>query len=148
MERNDLLSGLILIALSGVLWVMTSSFPELDNGYPGPALFPRIIAVALGLAGTVMWGRSMRPYRRTPSSETANQLPAWPPLLRMGIGIAAIASYPLLIQYVHFVPVMAGLILLFGILLQAALWKAAATAVVSAGLIYGLFTYLLGIQFG
>jgi putative tricarboxylic transport membrane protein len=43
--------GLSLIIFALAVIIHTRTFPSLDNGYPGPSLFPRVLAVLFILAG-------------------------------------------------------------------------------------------------
>jgi putative tricarboxylic transport membrane protein len=43
--------GLFLIIFALAVIIHTQTFPSLDNGYPGPSLFPRVLAVLFILAG-------------------------------------------------------------------------------------------------
>jgi len=43
--------SLIALGLGIAAWVMSNSFPRTDEGYLGPALFPKILAVVLVVAG-------------------------------------------------------------------------------------------------
>jgi len=140
--RRDVLSGSLLIVFSLLLWFQTLSFPELDNGYPGPALFPQLIACGLGLLGAYLVARSVfSKVTFTPGSNKSSR----GKVLRLFTGIILVATYPLFVHHVHFIPIMAGLIFFFGIILNNKPWKAMLTAVLSAGLIYALFTQLLGV---
>jgi len=47
----ELLVSLIALGLGIAAWVMSNSFPRTDEGYLGPALFPKILAVVLVVAG-------------------------------------------------------------------------------------------------
>ena len=51
MRTSDTAIGLFLIIFAGVVLVHVQSLPELDNGYPGPALFPSVLAVLFILCG-------------------------------------------------------------------------------------------------
>ncbi|MBX2820233.1 MAG: tripartite tricarboxylate transporter TctB family protein [Rhodothermaceae bacterium] len=139
---RDVLSGSLLIVLSLLLWVRTLSFPELENGYPGPALFPQLIAFCLGILGAYLVVRSVASKNTlSPSSRPSSK----GRVLRLFTGIILVATYPLFVHHIHFIPIMAGLIFFFGIILNNKPWKAMLTAVLSAGLIYALFTQLLGV---
>ncbi|UCF92002.1 MAG: tripartite tricarboxylate transporter TctB family protein [Desulfobacterales bacterium] len=51
MRVSNTAIGLFLIVFAGTVLVYVQTFPSLDNGYPGPALFPRVLAVLFLLAG-------------------------------------------------------------------------------------------------
>ena len=131
------------MVLAGWLWFYTGSFPQMDDGYPGPSLFPRLIAIGLGLAGVVLSLKAVKGRRaKSPDSLARRTLAG---TIRLGVGILLVSAYPLLTQSVHFIPVMAGFILIFGLLLRNPAWHALFMAVLSAGLMYLMFTQLLGV---
>lgn len=140
--RRDTVSGVLLLGLS--LWIawQSSSFPQLENGYPGPALFPQIIAMSLACAGIFIIFRQARSKSVEPvkSLNISSKLAGG---LRLFAGLALAVSYPFLIEFAHFIPVMAMLIMFVGLLLKNAAWHALFMSVLSAALIYGLFTQLL-----
>ncbi len=51
MRVSDTAIGLSLIIFACAVLLHVQSFPELDNGYPGPALFPSVLAVLFILCG-------------------------------------------------------------------------------------------------
>lgn len=139
--HRDITSGLLLVGLS--LWVywQTTGFPQLDDGYPGPSLFPGVIALCIGTAGVVMiLKRVLRRSTRARQGSSGIQPAA---LLRLLAGITLAALYPLLVQFTHFIPLMAFIILFVGLLLKNEAWHALLLSVLSASLIYALFTQLL-----
>ncbi len=142
-RQRDLLSSFLLLGLSAALWFYTESFPDLGDGYPGPALFPRVIAIALAGCGAMLLVTALRRggTTREPLDRGTGQR-AW----RLLVGLVLVGSYPVLIGYIHFIPLMAGLIILFGLLLNSTSWHALLTALLSAGIIYLLFSQLLGVQ--
>ncbi|MEM8484939.1 MAG: tripartite tricarboxylate transporter TctB family protein [Bacteroidota bacterium] len=141
--HRDAFSGVLLISLS--LWVLWYSrgFPQLDNGYPGPSLFPVLIAGSIGLAGLWLAYRGLRQSGTPRKPRTAKSVLSG--LARLLTGIALAALYPVLINYTHFIPVMAFLILFVALMLKHTAWHAMLMAILSASLIYGLFTQLLNV---
>ena len=140
--HKDVLAGTVLLTLCIMIWVYSSSFPELNDGYPGPSLFPRIMGVSLGLMGFWLIVRSLGTRRLTSDKRLKNTRGG---LLRLFVAVGIVSTYPLLITYVHFIPIMAVLIVVFGFLLKNKAWQAMLTASLSALLIYALFTKLLGV---
>ena len=51
MRVSDTAIGVFLIIFACAVLVHVQSFPKLDNGYPGPALFPSVLAVLFVLCG-------------------------------------------------------------------------------------------------
>lgn len=139
---RDAVSGIALLALSLWLWYYTASFPQLDGGYPGPGLFPRIVALGLGLAGVMLLIQALRGKSR---SKQKKRTISWSGMARFATGMGLLAAYPVLIEQFHFIPVMALLIFVFGLLLRSPRWHALMMATLSAALIYALFTQLMGV---
>ena len=54
MKVNDAVWGALLLLLSAALLVHVQSFPRIPGQQVGPALFPGIIAVALGVCGLLL----------------------------------------------------------------------------------------------
>ncbi len=142
--HRDIISGLLLVGISVWIWWQTSAFPKLQDGYPGPALFPQIIAILLAVAGLYLAAKGSR-KKATTKSPSYSPTKALAGLTRLFIGLALAALYPVLIQYTHFIPVMAFLILFVALLLKNAAWHALLMSVLSAALIYSLFTQLLNV---
>lgn len=141
---KNLISGVLLIGLGGWLWMYTGTFPELQEGYPGPALFPRVIAVGLVLAGLSLVGGSLR--RLAATRQRVHLVPpAWDGLLRLGLGIGLVVLYPLMQGGLGFIPTVSILSFVIAVALKARLVVAALTAVCATFLLYWLFTGLLGV---
>lgn len=136
--HKDLTAAALLASLGVGLWWITESFPDLPEGYPGPALFPRIIGVALVAAAVALGATGLRLKRRTARGEGT----AWGPLVLI---VAVVGSFPVLAPYVGVAPAVC-LICLFGALLLRVPWRTALLVAIGVtAVLYGLFTVLLGI---
>lgn len=144
MLNSNTISGLILLSISGWTWWQASSFPVLDDGYPGPALFPQVIAVSLALAGLYLVLKKTE-FSKTTSTTKPARSGRLAGAGRLFVGLALTALYPILIQFTHFIPLMAMLIFFVALLLKNPAWHALLMSVLSAALIYGLFTQLLSV---
>lgn len=60
MKKSDLIGGGIFLVLGILIFLFTFGFPTLDKGHPGPALFPRILAVLFIVFGGVVFFRGWR----------------------------------------------------------------------------------------
>ena len=139
---KNLIAGVLLAGLGVWLWVYTGSFPTLEEGYPGPALFPRVIAAGLALAGLGFIGGSLR---RTGEIRQALGRPAWPGVMRLALGVALVALYPLMQAWMGFIPTVSLLCFVIAVVLKVRLIVAALAAVAGTLLLYGLFTGVLGV---
>ncbi len=138
--NKDLTAAALLAGLGVGLWWITESFPDLPEGYPGPALFPRMIGVTLLAAAVALGVTGLRPKRR--SAAARGEETAWgPPALI----VAVVSSFPVLAPHIGVAPAVC-LTCIFGALLLRVPWRAALLLAIGVtGVLYGLFTVLLGI---
>ena len=60
MRISNTVIGLVIILFGGAVLIDTRTFPSLENGYPGPSLFPNILAVLFIIAGIVLVVQGVR----------------------------------------------------------------------------------------
>jgi len=102
-KLNDAVFGLILLALGLAVIVVTASYPTIPAQRVGPALFPSLIAIGLGIGGTILVVRGWRARLAVPMVQ-------WDPWVRSrrhvaGVVavIASIAFYILAVDRLGFV---------------------------------------------
>ena len=152
-HRSTILFGGTAMLLGLAVFLYAQSFPSLPEGYPGPSLFPQIVAIGLFLCGITLVIGSFQKKQETatPSSSRGD-------FRRLGFGIALAALYPLAypfiapLQYEWGLAFSPGLILL-GIQVFAIAWltevplrSAVIAGLLSPVIIYGVFTLLLGVS--
>ncbi len=138
----NLLAGILLAGLGVWVWVYTESFPTLQEGYPGPALFPRVIAAGLALAGVGFIGSSLR---RMGEIQRAPGRLAWAGVARLALGVGLVALYPVMQTWLGFIPAISILCFVVAVALKVRWIVAAVVAVAGTLLLYGLFTGVLGV---
>ena len=116
MARRELAAGLVLIALGLWLAVLTAALPARSlPDTPGPAFFPWVIVVLLGVLATALAIRGVRGLRAAKSGDGVH-----PGGLRRHhlIGLAWFAVFLAVLPVVGFVvgaiPFFAGLMVLYG----------------------------------
>ena len=131
--------GLILFAIA-VLF-NTRTFPTLDNGYPGPALFPNVLAVLFIAAGITLAFKGLRRGERffkfDVSDITRNGL------INILLVLGAIVFYILLSDFLGFL--ITSFIVLLGLMQRlnvSTVWSLTMSAAVTLA-IYGLFAKIL-----
>jgi putative tricarboxylic transport membrane protein len=125
---SDRLTGLVLLALA-IAYGMTASGPL------GPAVFPVVLAVPLGLFGLYL---IVRPDRE----------PAWPKgpaLMKQILALVAFVAYAYLLEPLGFVVSTFLAVVALGWLLGARLHQAAAAGAGIALVLFVLFDTLLGL---
>ena len=143
--KKNLISGLFFVGFGVWIWFYTGTFPSLPEGYPGPALFPKVIAIGLMLSGLALIITQFT-KKDVSDTDTAPTSPlGWSGPVRMLVGITLVLCYPLLQGWIGFVPTLSLLSIIIAVLLGARFIVAVPTAVISSLLIYWLFTGLLGV---
>ena len=133
--------GLFLILFAAVVLWHVQSFPSLDNGYPGPALFPSVLAVLFIFCGIGLIIQGVRQREKLLKFDTGTL--ALSGLLNILFVLGTIVCYIFLAQYAGF------LIFSFLVLLILMKWlkvKPLASILMSSGVtlvIYLLFAKVL-----
>ncbi len=71
MRVNEAVLGVLMLALTALVWSVTAAFPRIPGQPYGPDLFPRLISGALGIAGVLMILRGLLSTPREPFAELA-----------------------------------------------------------------------------
>ncbi|HEX7125585.1 MAG TPA: tripartite tricarboxylate transporter TctB family protein [Thermodesulfobacteriota bacterium] len=136
MRRADVVSGGAAALAGAAAYALTLPFPELADGHPGPALFPRLVAGLMVLFGLVLaWqgarGEPAEAAEGGAATERAGVLNAL-------LVVAAVVGYILVVERAGFVPTL-------GVLLFALMWRLGVRLGAAVGLAAGLAvgTYLL-----
>ena len=141
MRVSNTAIGLFLILFATVVLWHVQSFPSLDNGYPGPALFPSVLAVLFIFCGIGLITQGIRQREKLLKLDTGTL--TLPGLLNILFVLGTIVCYIFLAQYVGF------LIFSFLVLLILMKWlkvKPLASILMSGGVtlvIYLLFAKIL-----
>lgn len=153
---RDTISGLFLLGLSIVIYLQSLSFPMLPEGYPGPSLFPQILALSLGLLGLGLCVSSLRekPEETFKTSLQKGSSTGWGRILG---AMATVALYPLAYPYltplqsslgIPFNPMIGVLglcLFLLALIAKVPLRAALLASVGGPVLVYVVFTQLLGV---
>lgn len=66
MKFNDAIAGALFVAIAIFVFVYAGSFPAMRGVAYGPDLFPRVIAVLMGVGGATLIVGALRPAGRQP----------------------------------------------------------------------------------
>jgi len=141
MRVSNTAIGLFLILFAAVVLWHVQSFPSLDNGYPGPALFPSVLAVLFIFCGIGLIIQGARQREKLLKFDTGTLNLSG--LLNILFVLGMIVCYIFLAQYIGF------LIFSFLVLLILMKWlkvKTLASILMSGGvtlIIYLLFAKVL-----
>ncbi len=141
MRVSDTVIGLSLIIFAVAVLVHVQSFPELDAGYPGPALFPSVLSVLFIFCGIGLIFQGIRRKENVLKLDIGSvSIAGW-------INIAAVLGA--VVCYIFFSDFLGFLIFSFVILLILMKWLRVSTVlslVMSVGVtlvIYLLFAKIL-----
>jgi putative tricarboxylic transport membrane protein len=132
---SDRLTGLALLALALAYGVTAGGYKAMIGDPLGPAVFPIVLAIPLGLLSLYLIAR--------PDRE-----PVWPKrraLLKQLLAIIAFVAYACLLEPLGFVVSTFLAVVLLGWLLGARLHQAGAAGVGIAVVLFVLFDTLLGL---
>lgn len=120
MRVNEAVLGVLLIALMGLVWSVTASFPRIPGQPYGPDLFPRVISGFLGIAGVVMILRGLLSQPRLPFAELAPWARSPRAIGAILLTLGAILAYILLAETLGFVITAFCLLLMLMLYLRCA----------------------------
>jgi putative tricarboxylic transport membrane protein len=132
---SDRVAGLVLLALAVAYGITASGYQAMIGDPLGPAVFPIVLAIPLGLLSAYL---IIRPDRE----------PAWPKgpaLPKQLLAIVAFVAYAYLLEPLGFVLSTFLAVVVLGSLLGASLRQAGAAGVGIAVVLFVLFDNLLGL---
>ena len=137
---NTAIGVFLIIFSAAVLWHV-QSFPSLENGYPGPSLFPSVLAVLFIICGIGLIIQGVKKHEKLLKFETVSL--TLPGLFNIFFILGAIVCYILFAEYIGF------LIFSFAVLLILMKWlkvKTISSVLMAFGVtlvIYILFAKIL-----
>jgi putative tricarboxylic transport membrane protein len=142
MKISDALVGAGFAGAGALVFAGTLTYPPMEGGQPGPALFPRIIAVLLIGFGARLGWEGVRSRDRT-EAVAWRDLHRNPAFVNALFVVAAVVGYVALADHLGFLLTTAGL--MFGLMWRLAVRPptAAAVAVAFTLVVHVLFAKLL-----
>ena len=132
---SDRLTGLVLFGLAVWYGVTARGFEAVIGDPLGPAVFPIVLAVPLGLLSLYVLAR--------PDPE-----PDWPrgrPLLKQGLAVVAFVAYAYLLEPLGFLVATTLGTAALAVLLGARAWHAGAIGAAAAVVLFVLFDQLFSL---
>lgn len=121
MTFSDLWIGLSTAALGLAVYFYSRGFPRLPGGYPGPGLFPQVIAVLFVVFGVALALKAIRARVRPPRLDLGTLL--WRREVSQALAVlAVIVLYILLVDRLGFV-ITAGLLMVGLMALLGVPWR-------------------------
>jgi putative tricarboxylic transport membrane protein len=132
---SDRLAGLVLLALAVAYGVAASGFEAMIGDPLGPAVFPLVLSIPLGLLSLYLIAR--------PDPE-----PGWARgrvLLKQALALIAFVAYAYLLEPLGFIVASVLAVAVLGWLLGARPWHSTAAGLAIALVLFLLFDTLLGL---
>lgn len=136
MRVSNTAIGLFLIVFAAAVLWHVQSFPSLDNGYPGPALFPSVLAVLFIICGIGLIIQGMRQHEKLLKFDTGSLTVSG--LFNIVFVLGAIVCYIFLAETIGF------LIFSFAVLMVLMKWlKVKTLSSIAMAIVVTLVIYLL-----
>ena len=153
MKSQRLISAIGLLLFGIAVFLYAATFPDENDGYPGPGAFPQVLSALVALCGLGLFFLREKPSSSTSETEEIARQAAYDSWFsgwqRLLLGIVIIALVPILIDYIEFIPILAGVCLAIVIILDRrplGILRGLLVACLTAAFVYLIFTYLLGVQ--
>jgi putative tricarboxylic transport membrane protein len=140
---NEAVLGVLLLALTALVYAVTASFPRIPGQPYGPDLFPRVISGFLGLAGVVMVLRGLLSSPRLPFAELAPWARSPRAIGAILLTLGSILAYILLADTLGFVITGFSLLLVLMLYLRNG---PVASAVTAAGVTLAVEYFFSGLM--
>ena len=142
MKVSDAVVGAGFVMAGAAIFAATANYPVLDEGHPGPALFPRIVAVLMAGFGAVLSAQGIR-------GRDATEVVAWRQLHRSTGFVNALFVLAGVLAFVVLVDRL-GFLLMSTLMLGVLMWRlrvrllwAVPISALFTVLMYALFAKLL-----
>ena len=141
MGKNDYIGGGIFTALGVFIWALTFQFPVLDDGHPGPSLFPRVLGTLFIVFGSMVILSGWRAGRAEtlPPPEEEVRLNYFNPFLV----IILIAAFIALAPKLGFIITGAAILIILMMKLRVSPLKSSIISVLLICFIYFVFSKVL-----
>jgi putative tricarboxylic transport membrane protein len=141
MGKNDYIGGGIFTALGIFIWALTFGFPVLDDGHPGPSLFPRVLGTLFIFFGSlvILSGRRAGRTEEAAPPEEEIQLNYFNPILV----IILIAAFIALAPKLGFIITGAAVLIIIMVKLRVSPLKSSIISVLLICFIYLVFAKVL-----
>jgi putative tricarboxylic transport membrane protein len=142
-KLNDAVFGLLLILLGAAVMVAVQGYPKIPGQPVGPALFPRLIAIAVCVAGALLVLRGWRERGTQPWLTWDDWVRSPRHLLALAVLLASIVFYIAAAQVLGFLPTAMLILLAMCLVLRVPPLRAVLVAVIASLVVHFAFYKLL-----
>lgn len=140
----DLLLGVALVIVAVAVWVLSGQFPPPEQGIAGPALFPRVLAVGLGIGGAsvalsaLRERRLIRPGTQEPFLE--------PTVVRVLATLLLVVLAPFAMRTIGLAPTVGLAAFLFSLMMGTGPGLSLGVGGLTTAFAYVIFVRILGVE--
>jgi putative tricarboxylic transport membrane protein len=140
MRANDAIAGLILIAFAAAMIGITFTFPAFPGQRYGPNLFPRVVGSGLVICGLILVWRGLQ---MRAAGEPWGTLAPWAReprrAISFGLILGSILLYILVSEWVGFIPLVAGILIVLFLWFRARPIVAVPVAIAATLIVHWFF---------
>lgn len=143
MRLNDIASGLMLLGVSVLIWFGAASLPNPASQVYGPAFFPKIIAVAMGVSSIALIATSLSQLRSVPILSFDDWIRDPLRIFQFLLVPATVIFYVYSVEEIGFLFSAAIVLTVLQISLRVRVLSAAVVSAVVVAFIYAIFDLFL-----
>ena len=143
MRFNDAVTGAVLIVFALAMIAWTTTFPSLYGQDYGPDLFPVLIGAGMALCGAILVIRGLRERGTVPMVRMGDWASDRRIVANVGLLIGSVVFYILFSDFLGFVPVAFGILVLLLVRLGTGLLASIAIAAAVTLAIHSVFAKVL-----
>jgi putative tricarboxylic transport membrane protein len=141
MRTSNTVIGVLLIIFASIVLIHVQSFPTLENGYPGPALFPEVLCVLFIFCGVGLVIQGIRRREKVLKFDLGTiTLAGW---INIVFVLGAVVCYIFLAEYLGFLIFSFVILMILMKWLKVKTLPSLAMSVVVTLAIYMLFAKVL-----
>ena len=145
MRFGDIVSGAALLGLAITLWFMSAALPNPASQVYGPAIFPKVIAVCLGLSSFVLLVKSLDQIGKVALITFDDWIRDPWRVLQFLLVPAVVIFYVYMVEQTGFLLTAFVVLLILQLALRVRIVTALTVAVSITVLIYAIFDLMLGV---
>lgn len=142
MKMHDCLLGLLIMVSGIAICSVALTFPNQNDGKPGPWLFPTVLSVFFSVCGLVLFIKGLLHFKEQRLFENTSGLSA-AGLFNIAVVIVLVIAYILLSDSLGFLITMTAIMLILMLLLKFGVVKSLIAAPLAVLFIYMIFAKLL-----
>lgn len=145
MRFGDIVSGAAFLGLAIALWFMSVALPNPASQIYGPAIFPKVIAICLGLSALILLVKSLDQIGKVPLAVFDDWIRDPQRVLQFLLVPATVVFYVYMVEQTGFLLTAFIMLLVLQLALRVRLITTLIVSIAMVALIYAIFDMMLGV---